>query len=197
VTLIVGTVSVELPEAARVVSAPSAGEMRTAVLAAVPGADALIMAAAVADFRPRAPAATKLSRTGALTLELEPTADILAEAVTLARSGAVAGSRPVLVGFAAETGSLERAPEKAARKGVDLLVANDVTEPGSGFGTTTDRVTIIRPGSPPEPWPMLTKRQVAERLLDAVVAVRAADGASSEERGRPDGARDRQEEPTR
>ncbi len=82
-------------------------------------------------------------------------------------------ARPILVGFAAETGSLDRAPEKAARKGVDLLVANDVAEPGSGFGTDTNRVTIIAPGSPPEPWPQLTKIEVAHRLLDRIVGLRS------------------------
>ena len=127
------------------------------------------MAAAVADFRPRAAATTKLGRGAGLTLELEPTEDILAEASALvhaAAAGADGGQRTVLVGFAAETGSLERAPEKAARKRVDLLVANDVAEPGSGFGTDTNRVTIIRPGHEPEPWPQLTKAEVADRLLD-------------------------------
>ena len=81
------------------------------------------------------------------------------------------------MGFAAETGSLARAPEKAIRKGVDLLVANDVAEAGSGFGTDTDRVTIIVPGATPEPWPLLPKREVAERLLDRILRLRAATGA--------------------
>ena len=110
------------------------------------------MAAAVADFRPRTAATTKLGRGAGLTLELEPTEDILAEASRWCmppQPAASAGQRTVLVGFAAETGSLERAPEKAARKRVDLLVANDVAEPGSGFGTDTNRVTIIRPGHEP------------------------------------------------
>jgi phosphopantothenoylcysteine decarboxylase/phosphopantothenate--cysteine ligase len=82
------------------------------------------------------------------------------------------------VGFAAETGGLERAPEKAARKGVDLLVANDVTEPGSGFGTETNRVTIIVPGQAPEPWAQAPKAQVAHDLLDRLLRLRAARGAS-------------------
>ncbi len=110
-----------------------------------------------------------------LTLELEPTEDILAEAsraVHDAAPGAAPSARTILVGFAAETGSLERAPEKAARKRVDLLVANDVAEPGSGFGTDTNRVTLFRPEEPPEPWPQLTKTQVAHRLLDRVVSLR-------------------------
>ena len=123
--------------------------MRDAVLAALPDADALVMAAAVADFRPRRSRTTSSPAATGLTLELEPTEDILAEAAARARAGGAPPApraRPLLVGFAAETGSLERAPEKAARKGVDLLVANDVAEPGSGFGTDTNRVTIIVPG---------------------------------------------------
>ncbi|MEZ4596901.1 MAG: bifunctional phosphopantothenoylcysteine decarboxylase/phosphopantothenate--cysteine ligase CoaBC [Chloroflexota bacterium] len=174
VTLVHGMTSVPLPDAATLVGAPTTAAMREAVLAAIPDADALVMAAAVADFRPRRSADAKLGRGDGLTLELEPTEDILAEASAIAHARADAGgSRPVLVGFAAETGSLARAPEKAARKRVDILVANDVAEPGSGFGTDTNRVTIIVPGQPPDPWPQLTKREVADRLLDRVVVLRA------------------------
>ncbi len=173
VTLIHGMTSVPLPEAADLVDASTTAAMRDAVLAALPHADALVMAAAVADFRPTRTADTKLGRDAGLTLELEPTEDILAEASTLAHARADAGQpRAVLVGFAAEAGSLDRAPEKAARKRVDLLVANDVSEPGSGFGTPTNRVTIIAPGQPPEPWPQLTKLEVAHRLLDRIVELR-------------------------
>jgi phosphopantothenoylcysteine decarboxylase/phosphopantothenate--cysteine ligase len=168
--------------------------MREAVLGALPTADVLVMAAAVADFRPRRAAGQKLTREAGLMLELEPTEDILAEASsrvhataaepsgTPADAAAPAGDRAirtVLVGFAAETGSLERAPEKAARKRLDLLVANDVSEPGSGFGTDTNRVTFVVPGQPPRPLPMLTKAAVAQRLLDEVRAIRGALGASS------------------
>ena len=113
-----------------------------------------------------------------LTLELEPTTDILAEAAALARRNPGEGERPLIIGFAAETGSLDRAPEKAARKGVDLLVANDVAEAGSGFGTETNRVTIIVPGSEPEAWPLASKSQVAHGLLDRLLALRASGGAS-------------------
>jgi len=84
--------------------------------------------------------------------------------------------RPVLVGFAAESGSLDRAADKLRRKGVDLLVANDVTEAGSGFGTDTNRVTVFAAdaaGAAPEAWPLLPKREVADRLLD-LVATRLA-----------------------
>jgi phosphopantothenoylcysteine decarboxylase/phosphopantothenate--cysteine ligase len=182
VTLIRGMTSVAAPAGATLVEAETTSRMREAVMAALPDADALVMAAAVADFRPRQPSTAKLTRDAALSLDLEPTEDVLAEA-SARTHGQAAGpggrARPVLVGFAAETGSLERAAEKASRKGVDLLVANDVSEPGSGFGTDTNRVTLIAPGMPPEPWPQLTKREVANRLLDRVLAVRVPVGASS------------------
>jgi phosphopantothenoylcysteine decarboxylase/phosphopantothenate--cysteine ligase len=170
VTLIHGMTSVPLPTEAALVSAPTAAEMREAVLAAVSDADALVMAAAVADFRPRAQSDVKIARSDGLTLELEPTDDILAEATPVARRN---GRDPVVVGFAAETGSLERTREKAERKGVDLLVANDVSEEGSGFGTDTNRVTIVAPGMPNDGWPLMSKRQVADRLLDRVIEIRA------------------------
>jgi phosphopantothenoylcysteine decarboxylase/phosphopantothenate--cysteine ligase len=174
VTLVRGTTSVDAPTGATVVEAPTAAEMRRAILGALEGADALVMAAAVADFRPRSAATGKLARADGLTLELEPTEDILAEAAALAHEAAGGnGRRPIMVGFAAETGSLERVPEKAARKRVDLMVANDVSEPGSGFGTDTNRVTFLRPGQPTEPRPLATKAQVAHELLDRVVAIRA------------------------
>jgi phosphopantothenoylcysteine decarboxylase / phosphopantothenate---cysteine ligase len=169
VTIVAGRVEVALPARATVVHAESTAAMREAVLEAVIGgrADALVMAAAVADFRPRRAASTKLVRGGSLTLELEPTEDILAEVGT--RAGEV-DPRPVIVGFAAETGSLERAPEKLRRKGADLLVANDVSEPGSGFGTDTNRVVILAADGSRDDLPLLTKREVAERLLDRVAA---------------------------
>jgi phosphopantothenoylcysteine decarboxylase/phosphopantothenate--cysteine ligase len=176
VTLIHGMTSVPLPPGALLVSAPTTAAMRAAVLDALPSADVLIMAAAVADFRPRTQAGSKLARGDGLTLELEPTEDILAEASAIAHRR---DPRPILVGFAAETGSLNKAPAKAARKRVDLLVANDVSEPGSGFGTETNRVTLIRPGEPPEAWPQLTKAEVAHRLLDRVLALKGTSGASS------------------
>jgi phosphopantothenoylcysteine decarboxylase/phosphopantothenate--cysteine ligase len=179
VTLVKGTTQLEPPDGVDVVPAETAAAMREAVLGALPGADALIMAAAVADFRPSTASATKLARADGLQLDLEPTADILAEAAVLARRETDDPSqRPLIVGFAAETGSLERAPEKAARKGVDLMVANDVAEPGSGFGTETNRVTLIVPGAEPEPWPQASKREVADGLLDRVVALRGGTGAS-------------------
>ena len=169
VTIVAGRVEVALPAAAAVVHAETTSAMRDAVVDAVIDhhADVLVMAAAVADFRPRRAAATKLTRGDGLTLELEPTEDILAEVGARARDLV---PRPVIVGFAAETGSLERAPEKLRRKGADLLVANDVTEPGSGFGTDTNRVAILAADGSRDDLPLLTKREVADRLLDLVVA---------------------------
>ena len=183
VTLIVANVGLPLPDDARVVRVGSTGQLREALLERLAGTDgraafdALVMAAAVADFRPVAPAEVKLVRGGPLTLELEPTPDILAEVARIVRGldseGQQAGEplqpRPVLVGFAAETGSLERAAEKLRRKGVDLLVANDVAEAGSGFGTDTNRVTLYATDAEPEAWPQVSKREVAERLLDRIV----------------------------
>jgi len=186
VTIVAGRVEVPLPAEAAIVRAESTAQMRAAVLDAVIGrrADALVMAAAVADFRPRHVADTKLTRGGSLTLELEPTEDILAEV------GALAGEvipRPVIVGFAAETGSLDRAPAKLRRKGADLLVANDVAEEGSGFGSDTNRVVILAADGSRDDLPLLTKREVADRLLDRLAAAldardaRAHTGASSTE----------------
>ena len=170
VTVIAGRIEVPVPPGIDVVSAESTAAMRDAVLDAVfdGRADALVMAAAVADFRPAHPASTKLTRDAGLTIELEPTEDILAE---VGARAADMTPRPVIVGFAAETGSLERAPEKLRRKGADLLVANDVAEAGSGFGTDTNRVSILGADGSRDDLPLLTKREVADRLLDRVVAL--------------------------
>ncbi len=174
VSLIAGNVEVALPAAAEVSRVESTAELGAALAGLLrangdgrAGFDALIMAAAVADFRPRRPAGSKLHRSSALSLDLEPTPDLLAEAVAVARD---LRPVPILVGFAAETGSLERAVVKLQRKGVDLLVANDVAEPGSGFGTDTNRITLLAADAPAEAWPILTKREVADRLLDRIAA---------------------------
>ena len=169
VIIVAGRVEVPLPGGAEVVVAESTAAMRAAVLDAVVGrrADVLVMAAAVADFRPRHRSDTKLRRGEGLTIELEPTEDILAE---VGQRAAEVTPRPILVGFAAETGSLDGAPDKLRRKGADLLVANDVAEPGSGFGTETNRVVILAADGSRDDLPLLPKREVADRLLDHVVA---------------------------
>jgi phosphopantothenoylcysteine decarboxylase/phosphopantothenate--cysteine ligase len=170
VTIVAGRVEIPLPAGAAVVHAERTADMRDAVITAVTDdhADALVMAAAVADFRPVTTADTKLARGDGLTLQLEPTEDILAEAGARARD---LDPRPVIVGFAAETGSLERAPEKLRRKGADLLVANDVSEAGSGFGTDTNRVVILGADGSRDELPLVAKREVADHLLDRVVAL--------------------------
>ena len=187
VTLIAAAVEVPLPEDADVVRVESTAELRDALQAAMSGredgptADALVMAAAVADFTPTAPSDRKIARRDGLTLELSPTPDLLADIATAADSGNGGSGtrRPVLVGFAAETGSLERAAEKLRAKGVDLMVANDVSEAGSGFGTETNRVTILDRGGAVDELPLLTKREVADRILDRVArALDARDAAA-------------------
>ncbi len=148
----------------------TAEEMARAVETAVEGAQVAVMAAAVADFRPKAAAGRKLRRAeGPPRIVLERTPDIL-ERVAARRP------RPFLVGFAAETGALEDAVEKARRKGVDLMVANDVTAEGSGFGSDTNQVTIIYPDGRRDPWPLLAKTEVAAQLWDLVDKLCASQG---------------------
>jgi phosphopantothenoylcysteine decarboxylase/phosphopantothenate--cysteine ligase len=196
VTFVAANLEVPPPEEATVVPVESTADLRTALhrLTHGPdgtaGFDALVMAAAVADFRPVSTADHKLERGGTLTLELEATPDVLGQIARIVngtdRESATTyepvAPRPVLVGFAAETGSLDRAADKLKRKGVDLLVANDVAEPGSGFGTETNRVSILAIEGDREDLPLLSKREVADRLLDRIVARlddRDADGQTS------------------
>ena len=145
----------------KVVSVETAQEMLDAVVGI--DADVAVMAAAVADFRPVDPSPSKLARAEGLdSISLEPNPDILATVV--ARD-----PRPFVVGFAAETGDVERAIEKARSKKVDLLVYNDVSEPGSGFGTDTNRVVVIDGSGETDPWPVMSKVEVANRLIDRIV----------------------------
>ncbi|MBF8289842.1 MAG: Bifunctional phosphopantothenoylcysteine decarboxylase/phosphopantothenate synthase [Chloroflexi bacterium] len=201
VTLIAADVSVALPEdRARVVRVETTGELRGALLDALFGGagspatarfDALVMAAAVSDFAPVRPAGRKLVRSEGLNLELEATPDLLAEVARIAHGLDAAGDetrapvapRPFLVGFAAETGSLDRAADKLRAKGVDLLVANDVAEAGSGFGTDTNRVVILSAYGASEGLPLLPKREVADRLLDRVAAALDARDAAGQTAG--------------
>lgn len=182
VTIVAANMEIEPPAGADTVRVESTAELRTALHRLThaadgsAGFDALVMAAAVSDYRPATTATTKLERGTGLTLELEPTPDILGQIARIARGTDREGDgsyepmspRPFLVGFAAETGSLDRAGEKLRRKGVDLIVANDVAEPGSGFGTDTNRVTILDTDGGRDELPLLSKREVADRLLDRV-----------------------------
>ena len=194
VTLVAGTLQAAIPAGVEVIHAETAAAMQAALATLVEtptggaGFDALVMAAAVADFRPAAPVAHKIARTDAgLTLELLPNPDLLAELgrrirgldESAAPSGRPILPRPVLVGFAAETGGLDRAAAKLRAKRVDLLVANDVTEAGSGFGTLTNRVTFFAADGGVDPQLLLPKRVVANRILDRVAALLdARDGAA-------------------
>jgi phosphopantothenoylcysteine decarboxylase/phosphopantothenate--cysteine ligase len=172
VTLVSGPVALEPPLGVEVVRAGDARAMREAVLGGADGVDGVIMAAAVADFRPRAPSDKKLKRTEigyAPQIALDANPDILAE-LGAARA-ARGGTRPVLVGFAAETHDVvDYARGKLASKGVDLIVANDVTEPGAGFAVDTNRVVLVDAGGD-TPLPPGTKAQVAHAILDRVAAL--------------------------
>jgi phosphopantothenoylcysteine decarboxylase/phosphopantothenate--cysteine ligase len=159
---LVTTSDIPVHPGVKVVSVETAEEMQDAVAAI--DADIAVMAAAVADFRPADPKPGKLARADGLdSIALEPTPDILASVVSR-------DDRPFVVGFAAETGGIERAIEKAAAKNVDLLVYNDVTEPGSGFGTSTNRVVIIARGGAKQELPLMAKTQVAAALWDRISA---------------------------
>jgi phosphopantothenoylcysteine decarboxylase/phosphopantothenate--cysteine ligase len=152
----------------KVVAVETAEEMLDAVTGIE--TDIAVMTAAVADFRPAAPSATKIARSEGLdSIDLEPSPDILASVVS--REPA-----PYVVGFAAETGDVGRAVEKARQKNVDMLVYNDVTEPGSGFGSDTNRVVVINREGAAEEWPTMGKDEVAARLIDRIMDEVAARG---------------------
>ena len=163
VTLIAGPTPLSPPCQITFVPIITSEELRKAVMARFAESDVLIMAAAVADFRPRRPSSQKIPKVkGAITLILEPTPDILME---------LPARQPgqVVVGFAAETKELiVAARRKLSVKKLDLIVANDVTEPGAGFGTDTNRVVLIDRDGQVENLPLMPKRQVAHCVLDAV-----------------------------
>jgi phosphopantothenoylcysteine decarboxylase/phosphopantothenate--cysteine ligase len=171
VILVAGPTTIEPPVVGEVVRVRSAREMRDAVVAHAARADAVVMAAAVADYTPAdGPVAGKIEKGGALTLALERTPDILAE-LGQARGGA---DRPVLVGFAAQTGDvLDAARRKLAAKRVDLIVANDVAAAGSGFDVDTNEVTLVT-GEAAERLPLMSKADVAVAILDRVEAALGA-----------------------
>lgn len=161
---LVTTSSLPVPPASTVVRVETAAEMHQAVLQRIDDQDVLVMAAAVADFRPKEAAGQKLRRAaGPPEVVLEPTPDILGE--VSGRAG-----RPFLVGFAAETGGVEGARPKARK--VDLLVVNDVSREGSGFGADTNQVVILTPDGADESWPLMPKQEVAARLWDRVAELR-------------------------
>lgn len=167
VVLVSGPTALPSPAGIEYCPVTTAEEMRKAIVHRFAWSDTVIMAAAVADFRPATPSARKIKkRRGPLTqLELEATDDILRELGERRTS-------QVLVGFAAETEDLlAHAQEKLHAKGVDLLVANDVTAAGSGFGSDTNRVVLLTREGAPEELPLLPKREVADCILDRILTV--------------------------
>ena len=163
VILVTAPTSLPDPAVVEVVKVTTAQQMCDAVLQKVKGADALIMAAAVADYRPAAEAEQKIKKSlDDLTINLSKTTDILE----------AAQGDFVKVGFSAETQDLvSNAKAKVSGKGLDLIVANDVTEPQSGFGVDTNRVTLIDRNLQVEELPLLTKYEVGQRVLDRVKAL--------------------------
>ena len=172
VTLIHAPLAVALSFGVESVAVRSAVQMRDAVLERIPEMDILIGAAAVADFRPAEPAAQKIKKSpGQETLAVQMTRnpDILAEVA--ARRSEI-GRPGVVVGFAAETQDLLRnAAAKLKAKQLDIIAANDVTDPGSVFGADTNRVTLIYADGRRETLPLAAKTEVAERVVEAAVAL--------------------------
>jgi phosphopantothenoylcysteine decarboxylase/phosphopantothenate--cysteine ligase len=168
VKLVSGPVSIEPPSGAEVINVKSAAEMYEAVMGSIQTATIVIMAAAVADYRPARRADQKLKKNSdRLVLELEPTEDIL-RAVGQQKGGRV------LVGFAAETESVvENGRKKLSEKGADLIVANDVSIEGSGFDVETNRVILISELETIE-LPLLSKLEAADKILDKAAGLKHA-----------------------
>jgi phosphopantothenoylcysteine decarboxylase/phosphopantothenate--cysteine ligase len=175
VTLIAAPVAVPIPIGIQHVAVRTAADMAEAVLAACQEADALIMAAAVADFRPAQVAPQKLKKEQGLpTLALERTPDILA---AVARQRHETGQPRVVVGFAAETENLlHNARAKLQAKALDLIVANDVAGPDSGFAVDTNRVTLLDARGTVEALPLLSKAEVAQRVIERVLPLLTEEG---------------------
>ncbi|MGK7310903.1 MAG: bifunctional phosphopantothenoylcysteine decarboxylase/phosphopantothenate--cysteine ligase CoaBC [Candidatus Longimicrobiales bacterium M2_2A_002] len=163
VTLIAGPTQLEPPAGPELVAVETAAEMRDAVAQAVADADVLIMAAAIADFRPKDPPERKIKKSTALEeIRLEPAPDVLTETAAGRPSGCI------VVGFALETDDAEaNARKKLSEKGLDLIVLNE-TGPDTGFEVETNRVTLIEREGESEAVPLLEKEQVADRILDRV-----------------------------
>jgi phosphopantothenoylcysteine decarboxylase/phosphopantothenate--cysteine ligase len=167
VLLVSGPTAITPPGAAELTRVESAEEMRSAVLRLLPDATIVIKTAAVSDYRPRVTAEQKIKRSGEVSLELEPTEDILTE-VSRAKTS------QLIVGFAAETENvLENARKKLATKSLDAIVVNDVSHEGVGFDSDRNAVTIITHGEVIEV-PETTKWEVGQRVLDEIGRLRKA-----------------------
>lgn len=166
VILVSGPTALTPPQGVDVIHVETAQQMHDAVLAKLTAATVVIKAAAVADYRPKQVAGRKIKKDEAVPqVTLEPTPDILAEVGK--RKG-----RRILVGFAAETEDLvENARRKLQRKNLDLMVANDVSQPGAGFDADTNAVKILDAQGKVEELPLQSKRSVADRVLDRVVGL--------------------------
>ena len=164
VTLVAGPLSVAPPTGPKLLAVETTEQMRSAVEGAIRDADALIMAAAPADFRPATPAEQKIKKSSApAAIGLAPTADILATTI------AARPEHMVTVGFALETNSaIEHGRAKLAAKQLDLIVVNDATEPGAGFAIDTNRVTFVGRDGHTEEQPLMQKGEVADLILDRV-----------------------------
>jgi phosphopantothenoylcysteine decarboxylase/phosphopantothenate--cysteine ligase len=173
VVLVSGPTDLPAPEGVDWVPVKTAAEMHAAVLEHARFANIVIKAAAVSDYRVAAPAASKMKRaSGRVTLELEPTADILAE---LAAGTSAERDAQVLIGFAAETDRIaEHAREKLARKGADIIVANDITQKDAGFDTDTNIVTLFFRDGREVALPKMSKFDVANQILDRAIDLRQA-----------------------
>jgi phosphopantothenoylcysteine decarboxylase/phosphopantothenate--cysteine ligase len=186
--LIVASVSAPLPQGIEIIHAETALELRDATLAAIGDADALVMAAAVADYRVERPAAHKIKKgsaeentDGSLSLHLTQNPDILAEVQQVAEARGLAGL--TRVGFAAETNDVERnAAAKLRRKGLHLLVANDVSQPDSGFSVSTNRVTLLYADGRVEHLPLMSKSEVARAIWDRLAPLLAKHAAGKQSR---------------
>lgn len=166
VVLITAPTHLQPPAGCEVVPVVTADEMHAAVLQYLPQTTIVIKAAAVADFRPRLQAEQKMKRTGPITLELEPTNDILAEVVQRKNPGTL------VIGFAAETNDpLEHGRGKLERKGADAIVLNDVSRAGIGFDSDRNAVTFLTPSTALD-LPEMSKRALAERILDEALILR-------------------------
>ena len=165
VLLISGPTNIVPPGAAEFTRVETAEQMREAVLTQLPQATVVIKTAAVSDYRPKSVAAQKIKRSGPTSLELEPTADILAELASKK-------TNQIVVGFAAETqDALENAHKKLSRKSLDAIVVNDVSREGVGFDSDRNAVHIITHDEIVEV-PETTKWDVAQRVLDQIVKLR-------------------------
>jgi phosphopantothenoylcysteine decarboxylase/phosphopantothenate--cysteine ligase len=164
VILITAPTALPWPNGARRLDAATAEEMAAAVTAESADADVLIMAAAVADFRPEKAEALKIKKESGLSnLRLEPTRDILSE---VSRVRAKSRRPKVVVGFAAETNDLEsNAMKKLHAKGLDLIAANDILDGDSGFTAETNRVVLIGADGKAEALPLMSKYDVADRIF--------------------------------